>query len=190
MSPSSERLGVASHPRNALDRRFRTLLNGRIGRLNEYRTTLSARPGREGTGPGRTGSARDCSRWASMTSGSWSAGPPRTLEAVLPIATEHFAFGDDAHKDRRRIGDIARRGGQPVSGLLVGTDANAQRRKSCRSTASWACRGDLPFPDWLQEWVLPSTSLSAMRRCRCRFAAPRVRMWRLRKRRPRLLQHE
>ena len=33
---------------------------GRIGGLNEYGTTLSARPGREGTGPGRRGSARGC----------------------------------------------------------------------------------------------------------------------------------
>ena len=54
-----------------------------------------------------------------MTSGSWSAGPPPTLEAVLPIA-EHVAFSDDAHKGRRRIGDIARRGGHPVPGLLAG----------------------------------------------------------------------
>ena len=30
------------------------------------------------------------------------------LEAALPIAAEHFAFSDDAHKGRRRIGDIAR----------------------------------------------------------------------------------
>jgi len=30
------------------------------------------------------------------------------LEAALPIAAEHFAFIDDAHQGRGRIGDITR----------------------------------------------------------------------------------
>jgi len=34
--------------------------------------------------------------------------PPQTLEAAQPIAAEHFAFSDDAHKGLRGVGWIAR----------------------------------------------------------------------------------
>ena len=34
--------------------------------------------------------------------------PPRTLEAALPIAAEHFAFSEEAHGGLRSVGDIAR----------------------------------------------------------------------------------
>jgi Domain of unknown function (DUF4253) len=34
--------------------------------------------------------------------------PPLTLEAAQPIAAEHFAFADEAHKGSRWIGEIAR----------------------------------------------------------------------------------
>jgi Domain of unknown function (DUF4253) len=34
--------------------------------------------------------------------------PPQTLEAAQPIAAEHFAFADEAHKGPRWIGEIAR----------------------------------------------------------------------------------
>jgi Domain of unknown function (DUF4253) len=34
--------------------------------------------------------------------------PPQTLEAAQPIAAEHFAFSDDAHKGPRGVGWIAR----------------------------------------------------------------------------------
>ena len=105
---------------------------GRIGGLNEYRTTLSgaARTGRYRSWQDRFGARLLevdfvdirllVSRAAADTGG-------RTA-----IAAEHFAFSDDAHKGRRRIGDIA-----PWrtirSGTSGGTDANAQRRKSCCS---------------------------------------------------------
>jgi hypothetical protein len=34
--------------------------------------------------------------------------PPQTLEAAQPIAAEHFAFADEAHKGPQHIGEIAR----------------------------------------------------------------------------------
>jgi Domain of unknown function (DUF4253) len=34
--------------------------------------------------------------------------PPQTLEAAQPIAAEHFAFADDAHKGLHHVGWIAR----------------------------------------------------------------------------------
>jgi Domain of unknown function (DUF4253) len=34
--------------------------------------------------------------------------PPQTLEAAQPIAAEHFAFADEAHKGPRHVGEIAR----------------------------------------------------------------------------------
>jgi len=34
--------------------------------------------------------------------------PPQTLHAAQPIAAEHFAFSDDAHKGLRGVGWIAR----------------------------------------------------------------------------------
>jgi hypothetical protein len=34
--------------------------------------------------------------------------PPQTLEAALPIAAEHFAFADDAHRGLHHVGWIAR----------------------------------------------------------------------------------
>jgi hypothetical protein len=33
--------------------------------------------------------------------------PPLTLEAAQPIAAEHFAFADEAHKGSRWISEIA-----------------------------------------------------------------------------------
>jgi len=68
---------------------------------------------------------------------------PQMLEVALPIAAEHFAFSDDAHQGRGRIGDITRAVvNDPFRDFSAGTDANAQQRKSCRSTASRACCGD------------------------------------------------
>jgi len=34
--------------------------------------------------------------------------PPQTLRAARPIAAEHFAFSDEAHKGPRHVGEIAR----------------------------------------------------------------------------------
>ena len=34
--------------------------------------------------------------------------PPQTLHAAQPIAAEHFAFSDEAHKGPRHVGEIAR----------------------------------------------------------------------------------
>jgi len=34
--------------------------------------------------------------------------PPQTLEAAQPIAAEHFAFADEAHKGPQHVGEIAR----------------------------------------------------------------------------------
>jgi hypothetical protein len=34
--------------------------------------------------------------------------PPQTLQAAQPIAAEHFAFSDEAHKGLREIPEIAR----------------------------------------------------------------------------------
>ncbi len=34
--------------------------------------------------------------------------PPQTLQAAQPIAAEHFAFADEAHKGPRWISEIAR----------------------------------------------------------------------------------
>jgi hypothetical protein len=96
------------------------LLNGSVRRLNEYRTTFSARPG---TGRYRSREDRFGGRLLEVGFDDIRllvSRPPRTLEAVLPIAAEHCAFSDDAHRSWRRIAGIARRGGQPVPGLLAG----------------------------------------------------------------------
>jgi hypothetical protein len=34
--------------------------------------------------------------------------PPQTLHAAQPVAAEHFAFSDEAHKGPRHVGEIAR----------------------------------------------------------------------------------
>jgi hypothetical protein len=55
--------------------------------------------------------------------------PPRTLEAALPIAAEHFAFSEEAHGGLRDVDAIARAiAGNPVLGFLVGLIAKCGGR--------------------------------------------------------------